>query len=68
MATRRECLRIQKSALLSLVQQGVISEEVYRDLVTGLDRQLETIDEWVSSQPEATCPAPASVTDESSAG
>jgi CPA1 family monovalent cation:H+ antiporter len=64
MATRRECLRTQKSALLSLVQQGVISEEVYRDLMTGLDRRLETIDEWVSSQPEV-CPAPASVTGES---
>jgi len=68
MVTRRESLRVQKSALLSLLQQGVISDEVYRDLVTGLDRRLETIDEWVSSQPEATCPAPASVTDESSAG
>jgi CPA1 family monovalent cation:H+ antiporter len=55
MATRRECLRTQKSVLLSLLQQGVISEEVYRDLVTGLDRQLETIDEWVSSQQGIVC-------------
>ncbi len=54
MATRRECLRAQKSALLSLLHQGVISEEVYRDLVTGLDRRLETLDEWVSRQPGIT--------------
>jgi CPA1 family monovalent cation:H+ antiporter len=67
MATRRECLRTQKSALQLLLQQGVISEEVYRDLVTGLDRRLETIDEWVSSQPEVCpAPAPAGVTGESS--
>ncbi|HID63914.1 MAG TPA: Na+/H+ antiporter [Anaerolineae bacterium] len=59
MATRRECLRAQKSALLSLLQQGVISEEVYRDLVTGLDRQLETLDKWVSSQLDITYTAGA---------
>jgi hypothetical protein len=42
--------------LVALLFGSLIStEEVYRDLVTGLDRRLETIGEWVSSQAGETC-------------
>jgi CPA1 family monovalent cation:H+ antiporter len=44
---RRELLRSQRSTLANLRRDGVVSEEIYSDLVTEIDLALETgVDMW----------------------
>ena len=38
---RQEGLRAQRAALMTLLNEGQISEEVFNELVTEVDRQLE---------------------------
>jgi len=42
-AVRRECLQVERSTLWDLWQRGEISEEVYRDLSTTVDRELDAL-------------------------
>jgi hypothetical protein len=50
---RREALRAERGALGDAVRQGLISEHVYRELSTDVDRRLEA----VALIGEATTPA-----------
>jgi len=46
---RREALRAQRSALIGLLSDGVISEEIYSQLARGIDIQLARSQEnWIS--------------------
>lgn len=40
---RREALRVQKNRLLELVRRGIISEDIYRDLVKGVNEKMEAL-------------------------
>jgi len=42
---QREALRAERSALNELVRRGQISEEVYRQLVSDVDRRMASLDE-----------------------
>jgi monovalent cation:H+ antiporter, CPA1 family len=57
---RRESLRAQRATLASLVSDGVISEEIYDELVTEVDAALESAPESVEVEPEPATGRPAS--------
>jgi DNA-binding phage protein len=40
---RREALRAERGALSDALRQGLISEQVYRELASDVDRRLEAV-------------------------
>jgi CPA1 family monovalent cation:H+ antiporter len=53
-ATRLDCLRVERSALLDLRRKGILPEEVYSQLVKEVDRRIDQLELHLESGPAET--------------